>query len=287
MARRAPEPLSIFDELVDEVAGSAWTPPWVRRRAAAWLGYRVVHEAPLPGGSLRVLERGSVRHLRFGEAWEDQSAIDLDDPLRPLLPYTRVATVGLALPTGLGAVLHVGLGGGTLPRLVQAVAPDAAQHAVEPYAAVVDAARRWFVLPEGVAVTVAHADATLATLPGIYDLVYLDAFSPAGEPVAQSEATFAGVRRLLRADGWLVVNVTADVRLAIRALHRSFSSVGWLTLPGVDQHVLVASDTPSLAGVRVRARAISPALGTDVEALVDALTWAEGSIVAAPVESAG
>ncbi|MDP2311899.1 MAG: MnmC family methyltransferase [Pseudomonadota bacterium] len=268
--------------LLDELAGSRWAPAWFRRRALGWLGYRVLHEGPLADGRLRVLERGSVRRLRFGDAWEDQSAFDLADPLRLLLPYTRLATVGLALPSQLDTVLHIGLGGATLPRVVDVVAPRTTQHAVEPYAEVVDVARRYFALPERVAVTVAPADAALPALDRAYDLVFLDAFSPAGAPMSQSAEAFARLRRLLRADGWLVVNATDDVRGTILALNRAFASVAWLRIPDADQYVVAASDAGSLVGVRARAAALSARLGFDVEDLVDALEWSDGSILATP-----
>lgn len=268
--------------LLEDLAGAPWSPVWFRRRAVGWLGYRVLHEAPLPGGSLRVIERGPIRRLRFGDAWEDQSAIDRSAPTRPVLPYTHVATIGLALPPRLDGVLHLGLGGGSLARTVHAAAPDAHQHAVERYAEVVDVARRYFELPESVSVTVGDAATLVDRLARAYDLVLLDAFSPAGAPVSQCEAMFARVRRLLRPDGWLLVNVTNDVRLTMPALHRVFASVAWIELPDTEQYVLVASDTPSLTGVRARAATLGARLGQDLEPLVDALVWADGSLLAAP-----
>jgi spermidine synthase len=267
--------------LVHEIAGLPGTPPWVRRWALKWLGYRVLHEARLPdGGSLRVLERGTVRRLRFGEAWEDQSALDRAAPLRPLLPYTRYATLGVALPPRLDRVLHLGLGGGTFPRVVHAAAPGARQEAIEPFPEVVDAARRFFDLPDVVEVTVATAEEPAGAPEAAYDLVVLDAFSHAGLPVGQTEASFARLHGLLRRDGWLLVNATRDARTAVLALHRVFASVAWLKLPDTDQYVIFASDTTSLAGVRARARGLAGRLEGDVEALVDALSWADGSILA-------
>jgi protein-L-isoaspartate O-methyltransferase len=267
---------------LDDLAGARWAPTWFRRRAIGWLGYRVVHEATFPGGSLRVIERGSVRRLRFGDAWEDQSAIDRAAPTWPLLPYTHLATIGLALPPRLDGVLHLGLGGGSLARMVHAAAPDALQHAVERYDEVVDVARRWFDLPESVSVTVGDASLLVDRLARAYDLIFLDAFSPSGAPVSQTEATFTRVRRLLRPDGWLVVNVTDDVRALVAALHRVFASVAWIKLADTDQYVLVASDAAHLTGVRARARALGAHLATDVEPLVDCLVWADGSLLATP-----
>lgn len=276
--------------LLDELASEPWAPTWFRRRAVGWLGYRVLHQALLPGGSLRVLERGSIRRLRFGDAWEDQSAIDLAAPTFPLLPYTELATIGLALPPRLDAVLHLGLGGGSLTRTVHAAAPLAVQHAVEPYAAVVDVARRYFELPDPVRITVGDAASSIEQLTGPYDLVFLDAFSPLGTPVSQGEATFARVHRLLHPEGWLVINATDDVRTLVLALHRVFASVAWINLDDTDQYVLMASDAAHLTGVRGRASAIGVRLGQDLEPLVDSLVWAggvEGGGVAGGLRSGG
>src|SRR6185503_7334733 len=88
----------------------AQSPAWLRPRLLDWFGYTVVHTAPLPDGVVRVITRGTVRHLRFGESGEDQSALDVAEPLRHVLPYTSVATLGLALPPRLEGVLHLGLG---------------------------------------------------------------------------------------------------------------------------------------------------------------------------------
>ncbi|MDP2310574.1 MAG: MnmC family methyltransferase [Pseudomonadota bacterium] len=273
--------------LLDDLWSGRWVPIWLRRRVIAWLGYRVLLDAPLPGGSLRVLERGTVRRLRFGDAWEDQSAFDRAAPTHPLLPYTQLAALGLALPPRLDGVLHLGLGGGTLARMVHVAAPDTLQHAVERYAEVADAARRYFDLPDSVSITIGDAAGLLDRLAPAYDLVFLDAFAPSGAPVSQSAATFVGVRRVLRPDGWLIVNATDDVRTTVLALHDVFASVAWIKIPDADQYLLVASDALALDGVRARAAALGARLGQELEPLVDRLVWADGSVLAGPGGTGG
>jgi precorrin-6B methylase 2 len=263
----APEP---SDGWLGALAGAAVTPTWLRRRLATLLGYREVHAAPIADSWVRVLARGSRVHLRFGDAWEDQAVLDRDDPFRLVLPYTRAAAVGLALPPRLGRVLHVGLGGGTMARVVRHVAPEARQRAVEPYAAVVEAARRWFALPEDLEVLLGHAPAALDRV-GPHDLVFWDAFTCDGAPVPLLDP--AAARRALEPRGWLVVNTTSGLSEWAERLGTTFGAVGWVRVPEVDQHVIFAGPARDDAGAEARAEALSARLGLALGQGLEGVRW--------------
>jgi spermidine synthase len=83
--------------------------------------------------NLTVEKRGSIVELRArsrrGEALE--SAIDLSDPLRPVVAYTRTLYAGLFFQPQPQRVLMIGLGGAGFHRMFSAAYPDALLQTVE------------------------------------------------------------------------------------------------------------------------------------------------------------
>ncbi|MDO8541112.1 MAG: fused MFS/spermidine synthase [Opitutaceae bacterium] len=83
--------------------------------------------------SLTVERRGSVVELRArargGEALE--SAVDLKDPLMPIVAYTRTLYAGLFIQSKPQRVLMIGLGGAGFHRLFTAAYPEALLQTVE------------------------------------------------------------------------------------------------------------------------------------------------------------
>lgn len=83
--------------------------------------------------SLTVERRGSVVELRArargGEALE--SAVDLQDPLKPIVAYTRSLYGALFVQPAPKRVLMIGLGGAGFHRLFAAAYPESLLHTVE------------------------------------------------------------------------------------------------------------------------------------------------------------
>lgn len=83
--------------------------------------------------SLTVEKRGSIVELRArsrrGEALE--SAVDLTDPLQPIVPYTRSVYAGLFFQPKPERVLMIGLGGAGFHRLFAAAFPESTLQTVE------------------------------------------------------------------------------------------------------------------------------------------------------------
>lgn len=100
--------------------------------SAAEVRNRIEH-FDTPYNSLTVERKGSVVELRArsrrGEALE--SAVDLADPLRLVVPYTRSLYAGLFLQPKPGRVLMIGLGGAAFHRLFTAAFPQALLQTVE------------------------------------------------------------------------------------------------------------------------------------------------------------
>ena len=83
--------------------------------------------------SLTIERNGSIVEMRArsrrGEALE--SAVDLSDPLRLVVPYTRTLYAGLFIQPDPKRVLMVGLGGAGFHRLFTAAFPESLLHSVE------------------------------------------------------------------------------------------------------------------------------------------------------------
>jgi spermidine synthase len=148
----------------------------------------------------------------------EQSWVDPSDPLRLEFEYVqRIAEVldvtVLARPDSERVrVIHVGGGGLTLPRYVEARRPHTAQVVMEPDARLTDQVRAALPLPRRTGIKVRPVDGRsgVAQLPDDYaDAVIVDAFDGASVPPELSTLEFlADLSRALRADGLVMMNLT-------------------------------------------------------------------------------
>jgi hypothetical protein len=148
----------------------------------------------------------------------EQSFVDPNDPTRLEFEYVRrIAEVldetVLARPRSEQVrVLHVGGGGLTIPRYVQARRPGTAQIVFEPDEELTEQVRRVIPIAGRASIQIRAVDGLsgVATMPsGCVDALIVDAFSGACVPAELvTTAFFAEALRLLRSDGVLVMNVT-------------------------------------------------------------------------------
>ena len=147
----------------------------------------------------------------------EQSWVDPSDPLRLEFEYVRrisealQATV-LARPAEERLrVVHVGGGGLSLPRYVEAVRPHTAQIVLEPDSALVAAVRERLPLPRRSGIKIREVDGRtgLAQMPdGYADAIIVDAFAAAVVPAELATAEFfADIARVLRAGGLMAMNL--------------------------------------------------------------------------------
>lgn len=147
----------------------------------------------------------------------EQSWVDLSDPRRLEFEYVRRiaealhATV-LARPAGQRLrVVHVGGGGLSLPRYIEAVRPQTAQIVLEPDSDLVAQVRQRLPLPRRSGIKVRELDGRsgLAGMPDSYaDVVIVDAFAGAVVPAELATAEFfADVARVLRPGGVMAMNL--------------------------------------------------------------------------------
>ena len=147
-----------------------------------------------------------------------QSYVDPDDPL--WLEYEYVQRICEALDATVLTlpeeqrirVVHIGGGGLTIPRWVEARRPHTAQIVLEPDADLIDEVRRKLPLPRtsGIKVRTVGGRHGIDAMPHDYaDAVVLDAFDGASVPADLVTAEFLdAIRCRLRGGGLFVANVT-------------------------------------------------------------------------------
>jgi SAM-dependent methyltransferase len=184
----------------------------------------------------RVLLLDGLRH----------SYVDLDDPQHLEFRYTqRIADVLAEQRPGGLDVLHLGLGGGSVPRHLAAVRPGSRSTVLEVDPEVVALDRHSLGLSEVPDLTVRVGDArTLITEQpdGAYDVVVGDAFGSLAVPWHLTTAEMvAEVRRVLRPGGVYALNVIDFPPL-------SFVRAETATLLGAFAHVALLAPPTAVAG---------------------------------------
>lgn len=217
---------------------------------------RAVRRRPMAGtyridsGELELLPDLDIEDrwlLRIGGT--PQSYVDLADPTYLEFDYIRHLAAGIdaLCPAGALRAVHLGGGGATLPRWVEATRPGSRQLILERDAALVNVVRRELGLPKAPALRVRVGDAreSLAGLrAGLADVVVHDVFAGGSTPAHVTTVPFWGlVRRALAPSGVVVANVADGHGLA-------FARSQVATLAQVFGHVLIAGAPAVLASRR-------------------------------------
>lgn len=191
-------------------------------------GYYCARVEAEPGDpSRRVLWLDTLRH----------SAVDLDDPTYLEFRYVRLfADVAATLPDGPLDALHVGGGGFTFPRYLDAVRPGSTNLVLEIDPELVRIAEDELGLVTGpdLRVDVGDARTAVGRLPDdAFDLVVGDAFGGLSVPWHLTTREFVGeLHRVLRPGGVYVMNV-------IDGGPNRFAAAQAATLAEVFDHVAV------------------------------------------------
>jgi len=171
---------------------------------------------------VRAPEGGGAFVVKAGTT--EQSWVDPDDPLH--LEFEYVQRIAEALDATVLArpveervrVVHIGGGGLTIPRYVEARRPHTAQIVLEPDADLIEQVRQRLPLPShsGIKVrTVDGASGVAAMTDGYADAIVLDAFANAQVPgELVTSGFFADLARVLRPSGLFAANVTDRAPLA-------------------------------------------------------------------------
>ncbi len=181
------------------------------------------------GGDLtvQVLQRDERRELRFGNHIT-QSAVSTTDPDTLQLDYTRAMMAGFLFAPEAEEILHIGLGGGSLPRFIHQHLPNARQTVIELSAEVIEVAYRYFFLPVSPRLEVfqGEGEAFLSDSGKKFDLIFLDAFNADGAPGNLNEQPFLKEARAhLTGRGWLIDNVWGSDHKNLEYVRRNLRSV--------------------------------------------------------------
>ena len=187
----------------------------------------------------------------------NHSYVDLEDPTYLEFRYTKLFAAVVDATVGSGRVdaLHIGGGGFTFPRWLDATRPGTTNTVLELDEALVEIAESDLGLRRGRRLSVYTGDArrTITRQPkGGFDLVIGDAFGGASVPwhLATTEMV-EHIARTMRPDAVYLLNVIDGgpqdlARAMLATLSESFRHVALIAPPDgpYGNHVLVASDAP-------------------------------------------
>jgi spermidine synthase len=168
------------------------------------------HESAIPHPVIHTA--GRRLSLRFNSETV-QSAMNLDDPTRLELEYTRAMMLFLLFNPAPRSILMIGLGGGSLPKYCHRHLPDCDITVLEINPAVIALREVFQVPPDGPRFHVLEGDGAkhIRETSALHDVILVDGFSPKGQPEALATQDFYdSCRAALQADGVLVVNLDSD-----------------------------------------------------------------------------
>lgn len=182
---------------------------------------RIVHRERSLYSTILIDQSGSLLCLQFSVRTDqrNQSCLDERRPDEMVFSYTRMMMAGLLLRPNPERILMIGLGGGTMPKALAELYPDAVIDVVEIDPAVVAVAERFFGFVPSAHTTVFTQDGRVfvkrAALRGkTYDVVMLDAFN--GDYIPEHLMTrefLQETRTLLSPGGAVVANTFAISQL--------------------------------------------------------------------------
>jgi spermidine synthase len=182
---------------------------------------RLVHSERSLYREVLVYENGDVRCMCFTRNCRvgRQSCLDTRHPNRMVMHYPQLMLGALYVNPAPQSVLIVGLGGGTLPRALRQLLPDARIDVVEIDPAVVRVANRYFDFAASDKTHVIESDGRVYVKRALrtaqrYDLIMLDAFDHEYIPEHLLTREFLQeAQSLLSPQGVLAANTFSSSRL--------------------------------------------------------------------------
>ena len=205
-----------------------------------------------------------TRQCRIGR----QTCMDMRQPDRLVMNYPQMMMGALYLKPRPQTVLIVGLGGGSLPRALSQMLPDARIDVVEIDPSVVKVAKKYFDFQAVGQVTVIELDGRVYVKRAIrerrhYDLVMLDAFDHEYIPEHLLTQEFLReVKSLLTPGGVLAANTFSSSRLYDHESVTYASVFGEFFNLRLNNRVILASNgpLPTLGEVKQTSGTLEPPL---------------------------
>lgn len=193
-----------------------------------------------------------MHHMRRQVDWLE-SAVDLGDPLRQVVPYTRMLFGGLFFNQP-DRVLMIGLGGGGFHRLFNAAFTNALLQTAEidSMALKLATAHMGFATTPRNVVTIEDGRRFVRKTRLKWDWVILDAFHGGDVPFhLKTREFYREIGRILATDGVMIANLHGNNELFycdVKTIVASFAQALFLRAPGRGNVIAIAADyrTPSL-----------------------------------------
>lgn len=239
----------------------------------------VIHSQRSRWQDISVLEHENLRLLRSGDS-ATQSAMDLTQPQRLVLPYMDAMMAWPLFGGHCQRSLLLGLGGGDLVRYLLHYYPQCQLDVVEQDEAMIRLCREYFALPDSPRLTTYVDDANnfLHFNNSHYDLVLLDIYHDGKQPgLDAASPLYSACHARLSEDGILVVNfLPRDAKhfsTAITELRALFDGrTLCLTVPGFQNVVVLGFKkrpaTVNRAGLDMIVQSIGRNYGLDYEQLL-------------------
>ena len=187
----------------------------------------MIFDTDSPYGRVMVVDRKGVRCLMFADEGE-QTCMDLSDPDYCVHEYVRLMVVGVLFVRPGPRTLMVGLGGGSLLRLLLPHVPALHIDAVELNPVVVQVAQDFFAVrpSERLALHVADGRKYLETSKERWDLILLDAYGEKDIPFPLTTVEFLNrTAAHLDGEGAVVANLWFTNDRLFRAMLRTYREV--------------------------------------------------------------
>lgn len=191
---------------------------------------------------IRVMETAVYRWLMFDDYL--QSVMEKSRPWYPVLPHIHALLLAQYYQPLPRKVVELGLGGGSLARYFQHVAPAATFTSVELAPEVIDTYYHYFEPVPGHQIMQGDAATLVSTLCDI-DILYVDLFNATSSPDFIFQAEFyQHCLQSLAPDGVLVVNVVPELQLESESVRDIINQAGQtpaqaFSVPGFKNRVFI------------------------------------------------
>lgn len=210
---------------------------------------KTLYEQPSPYNNILVMEdENGLRTLYFEHGGARQSVSKPGDPDHLELPYVKTMLAGLAFCDEPRRILIVGLGGGTIPKFLHKYYPQSVIDVVDIDPDVVKVAREFFEFHEDANLRAFVSDGRkfIEDRPGIYDLIFLDAFGTDRIPYHLTTREFLlAVKKALTPRGLVLGNIwkrsyNSLYDSMIRTYLDVFDEVHLMDVRDAANHILIA-----------------------------------------------
>ena len=216
---------------------------------------KILYEGDSLYHHIRVSEVDGYRYLSFNRMRGSQSAVNIENPLELKFSYTKASFVIPAfLQRDPKKILYIGLGGGSIPKVMAKHYPDAQINIVEIDQGVVDAAQKYFFLKPTAKMKIIVMDGRkfLRRCHDKYDLIFLDAYDDRSIPFhLTTKEFFEIVKQKLAPGGVLASNVWGPstdefYRSEIKTYQQVFPNIYMIDAVSSSNYIILADSNKKI-----------------------------------------